>query len=153
LSLLKGHIGLCPVVHTTAILWETSFHHLQEPMDINILKTYFMKTAHVCQKLTSLPIHILLYITETFMSEKSIHNLTKSHSIIVYTVLPALTSFLKRSAKINLKSMLYEGTVKLRFIFQIHFAIFIPNNYFIVFQLQRSQMFIFRATWVCIILC
>lgn len=79
-SLLKGHICLCLVVYSTTILRETSCHHLQKPMDINIPKTRVMQILNVCKSI-SLPIRTLLYVTKTLMSEKYIHNLAKSYCI------------------------------------------------------------------------
>jgi hypothetical protein len=150
LSLFKRHIGLRLVVHITAILRETSFHLLQEPMNINVLKTYFMQTANVCEKLTSLPIHTCYKNTNVWKMYIQFNKVIFYYG--TYSI-SCITNFLKRSVKMNLKSIMsYEGNVKLTFIFHIHFAIFTPSNYFIIFKLHRSQMFIFRATWVCIIL-
>jgi len=74
---------------------------------------------------------------------------------MVYTMFPPKqVFFFNRPAEIkNLKSIMsYMGNVQFWFTFQINFGTLIPSNYFVIFQLQRSQTFIFRATWVGFIL-
>ena len=69
---------------------------------------------------------------------------------MIYTMFPPKQVFCTRPAEI--KVMSYKGNVQFWFTFQINFGTLIPSNYFTIFQSQRSQMLIFRATWVGIIL-